>query len=123
MKVLNCKKPWPSKVNFIDENNVALGYDLSQSCCEDAGWFIADTICNEVQPMADSEPDLTGYVFDTSFIKRDIEGADFDGGGIVAFRITNGTDEKFIHLYNNHNGYYSHGFEFVAGDASINDCI
>lgn len=33
---------WDSKVNFVDENNVVLGYDLSQDCCEHADWFIAD---------------------------------------------------------------------------------
>ena len=30
------------KVNFVDENNVFVGYDLLQDCCEDANWFIAD---------------------------------------------------------------------------------
>ena len=24
-----------SKINFVDENNVFVGYDLSQNCCSD----------------------------------------------------------------------------------------
>ena len=27
------------KVNFVDENNVFVGYDMRQSCCEQAGYF------------------------------------------------------------------------------------
>jgi len=119
MKVYNeNNSSWGSKINFVDENNVYLGYDLSQSCCEHADWFIADKPCQDVQEQADQNPDLTGFVFDTIYFKDASE--DFhDQGGMVVFRITNGTQEKFIHLYNCHNGYYSHGFEFKAGDSSI----
>lgn len=35
------------KINFVDENNVLLGYDMSQDCCEHADWFILDTIYSD----------------------------------------------------------------------------
>ena len=28
------------RINFVDENNVALGYDYSSSCCENFGYFL-----------------------------------------------------------------------------------
>ena len=42
MKIFNKTGNWENKVNFVDENNVVLGYDMEQCCCEDAGWFISD---------------------------------------------------------------------------------
>ena len=36
------------KINFIDENNVFVGYDLGQNCCENASWFISlDDYCED----------------------------------------------------------------------------
>jgi hypothetical protein len=29
MKIMHEEKPWPSKVNFVDERNVILGYDTT----------------------------------------------------------------------------------------------
>lgn len=116
------KSAWRDKVNFVDENNVVLGYDLSQHCCEHADWFIADEITPRLLSQ-DEIPDLKGWVFDTSFY-RHIETTDgdwneLDAGGMAVFRIVNGDDEKFIHIYNAHNGYYSHGFDFEANGETI----
>lgn len=109
------------KINFVDENNVFLGYSLEQSCCENAGWFISDkiesTIIEENTEIEQDDPKLDGYVFDTTFFKEAEATEDFDDGGMVIFRIYKVTypkpfPEKFIHLYNVHNGYYGHGFAF-----------
>ena len=100
------------KINFVDENNVFLGYDLQQDCCEHADWFIADT--EQEQPLESGHGDYGGlkdFVFDTGFIKE-IKPSDCEDGGMAIFRITNGVRERFIHIYNSHNGYYGHGFEF-----------
>lgn len=35
------------KVNFVDENNVIVGYDTNQHCSEHAGWFIASVMLKE----------------------------------------------------------------------------
>jgi hypothetical protein len=100
-----------AKINFVDKNNVFLGYDMGQCCCENADWFISDTP-KEYSQINDCNEDLEGYVFDTSFFKE-VTGRDFDSGGMVIFRIVNGESEKFIHIFNSHNGYYCHGFLFT----------
>ena len=59
------------KVNFIDENNVILGYDLTQDCCEQASWFIADNEC-EASPESglEKKQDLTGWFFDPDILRK-----------------------------------------------------
>lgn len=120
MKIFDNEKDWGGKVNFVDENNVVLGYDMYQSCCENFGWFISDKIESEILQQMDSGDagDLSSFVFDTSFYEEfDIE---YDGG-IVVFRIFNETSEKFIHLFNVHNGYYGHGFDFKVGEQTLQE--
>jgi len=116
--------PWENKVNFIDSNDVFVGYDLTQNCCENAGWFISkeieyseyykkgfsgDTVFSEIEK--DVNKDVSGYVFDVSEI---IEYTDprYGGNSIVVFKmICDNKDPLYLHLFNCHNGYYSHGFE------------
>lgn len=111
------------KINFVDENNVFLGYDMGQDCCERADWFIADAP-KESEPGTDRDgvPDLEGFVFDTAFFKH-VDGGTFDGGGMAIFRIVNGSTERFIHIFNSHNGYYGHGFDFAIGGKSIQNGV
>jgi hypothetical protein len=126
MKIFINNEIWNEKVNFVDENNVLLGYSMSQNCCEDADWFIDD------KPWMTRTPDnrqdyqktegYDGWVFDTTYYqliedKEDI----FDCGGMAIFKITKDGKEKFIHIFNHHNGYYSHGFEFKAGEEALKD--
>lgn len=132
MKIFN-KEPehWSKKVNFVDENNVVLGYDMGQSCCEHADWFIADKPTLNIPDREKDRPgeiDLPGWNFDTAFFQEVKEIKDspedwnkLDSGGMVIFRIVKGDEEKFIHLFNCHNGYYSHGFDFKAGEAAIRE--
>ena len=109
-----------SKINFVDENNVFLGYDMEQDCCEKADWFISDK--QERVPMERDcdDPDLDGYNFDINFF-IEVTASELDAGSMVIFRITNGANEKFIHIYNSHNGYYSHGFYFYPNYFDLND--
>ena len=109
------------KVNFVDENNVFLGYDLNQNCCEHADWLVADAP-QDGQPETEREgiPDLKGFAFDTAFFKQ-VDGGDFDGGGMAIFRIVNGDAEKFVHIFNSHNGCYGHGFDFTIGGKTARD--
>jgi len=119
------------KVNFVDSNNVFVGYGLGQDCCEYADWFIDTKIHDRVvtsifdENLVDYDElklkthkerrDLKGFVFDKDFY-RIIESKDndcgLDAGGMAVFRIVKGEAEKFIHIFNCHNGYYAHGFEF-----------
>lgn len=105
---------WDAKVNFVDDNDVFVGYDMGQSCCEHAGWFIADN----VQPYAysgeyvsEAPSNLDAYSFDKDFFEE-IASSDLDEGGQVAFRlVAAGQKDLYLHLFNCHNGYYGHGFD------------
>jgi hypothetical protein len=122
MKILNHEEPWKSKVNFVDENEVHLGYDLNDDCCAHGGWFINES--PEFWPKGEygSEwpkepspyPDLPGWTFDTAYFKDRTLPFGYAEGTAIQFRIVNGDKEQFITLYNCHNGYYGKGFEFVV---------
>lgn len=118
MKIFTPTSGGNSKTNFVDENNVFVGFDTSQSCCEDAGYFFTKT-----KPVPDVEiidadkidgDDFPGYNFDTSFNEGELY-PDHDGGGSVTFRLIDGESEMFLTLYNHHNGYYEHGWEMKSG--------
>jgi hypothetical protein len=100
------------KLNAVDQNNVVLGYDLGRHCCENADWFISNIVEETPRGRADNEEtlDLEAFYFDTSFFKLIDPCAGCDEGGMAIFRITDGAQDMFIHLYNSHNGYYGHGF-------------
>ena len=100
------------KINFVDENNVFLGYDMNSLCCENADWFIADTPQTRIQEREDGEfPDLSGWAFDPVFFHLG-RGEDLGDGAMAIFLIVKEGAEKFVHIYNAQNGYYSHGFKF-----------
>ena len=122
MKVFNKNEgTWSSKVNFVDENNVVLGYDTDQCCCEHADWFISHKVQNEIIERTEDEPNLEGFTFDREFFKEVENESEFDGGSMAVFRIENGSDEKFIHIFNCHNGYYGHGFDFKIGEETLRE--
>lgn len=109
-------------VNFVDSNNVFLGYNLGQCCCENADWFISDKPESKSDAGSNeiSSEELEGFVFDTSYFEEVTDGY-FDGGGMVIFRMVRGQEERFIHLYNIQNGYYGHGFEFVVDGKKVQE--
>ncbi len=110
-----------SKVNFVDENNVVLGYDLQQDCCEHAGWVIGPMPATEINETVECEaPSTLGdYVFDTDVPHGEDSVRLRDGGGSVAFALKPkpgvALPVLWITLYNSHNGHYSHGFKFDVG--------
>ena len=110
---------WGGKGNFVDENNVFVGYDMGQSWCEYADWFIVDEPKDTIHKRDKNENlDLEGWIFDVDYFKEVDNGSEFDCGGMVIFKITKDSDEKFLHLFNCHNGYYSHGFSFGVNDVT-----
>jgi hypothetical protein len=119
VKILDKVEPWGHKVNFVDENEVYLGYDTDDDCCAWGGWFISED--PEFWPPGESgsdwpkEPlgavDLPGWAFDTGYSKSRALPQE---GAAVQFRITDGKAFKYITLYNCHNGYYGKGFDFVV---------
>lgn len=115
---------WGSKVNFVDDNDVFVGYDTDQSCCEHADWFIASAITPyDYNDDIDSKetPDIEGYCFDPQFFE-DVESSDLDSGGMAAFKlISDGKPDLYLHLFNSHNGYYGHGFEVKHGGEVVRE--
>lgn len=112
MKVItNIPLSWGSKVNFVDQNNTVVGYDLDQCCCEHAGWYISETKRTDTDTEREPAPrDLGPYTFDRAFFEE-VEGADVEAGGMVRFRlVADGQPDLFLHIFNSHNGYYGHGF-------------
>lgn len=100
-------------VNFVDSNNVLVGFSTFQNCCENASWLLTRTMPHLIETAAEIDPaELDGYVFDVAFDGGDpLTQESLDGGGAVAFRLVNGDREAFLTLYNSQNGYYSHGFQ------------
>lgn len=119
-----------TKVNFVDENNVFVGYSLDKQCCETFGWFIADEIMLQI--------DMENFPPSNSVNEKDVKNGIFDFPGwnldrffflkfydasnvcknfnLLVFRMLNQSGEhKYIHLVNVHNGSYGHGFIFGAG--------
>jgi|19_taG_2_1085344.scaffolds.fasta_scaffold00262_10 hypothetical protein len=108
------------KVNFVDDNNVLVGFDNGQCCCESFGWIISRKVPVNTEDD-EGDYDTEGYNFDTSFFKEPDLGDEYmDCGGMVTFRLTKaGGDVLFLSLYNSHNGYYSHGFEMEVGGTTL----
>lgn len=112
MKILNQIKGFSDRVNFIDDNDVFIGYDLSQDCCEHAGWYILPEITPYSYEDSDNYdiPDVSTYEFDTEFF-QEIQDGDLDCGGMVIFKLVSFMKpDLYLHLFNSHNGYYGHGF-------------
>lgn len=127
MKIF-CQKPssWESKVNFVDENNVLLGYDNEDSCCASGGWFLADKADEWLEETFKEEPmELQGWVFDKTYFKEWELPSEYDSketyGGAAQFRLVNGDKEKFLTLYNHQNGYYSRGFELKESETKVRE--
>lgn len=107
------------KVNFVDENNVLLGFTNEDDCCAHGGWFLSDKIEDwEADKFKEGEMDFPGWNFDKSY-RRDVELPHGCEGGAVRFRLVSGDNEKFLTLYNHQNGYYSRGFDFSVDGVVI----
>ena len=113
------------KYNWVDENNILLGYSSSQDCCEWASWFVSAER-HEGPPTDDDgfakreedlpqELDWENWVFEQTFFYTNTESSALEDGGIAVFRLRHkkAFDRKmYLHIFNCHNGYYSHGFVF-----------
>lgn len=103
-------KNYSSSVNFIDINDNFVGFDMDGQCCEHFGWYISREATDDVDVVELTEAELVGYRFDTTFV--DI----YDFDETVVFRLISDTGGvAYLHLFNSHNGYYSHGWESIMG--------
>ncbi len=69
-------------VNFVDDNNVLVGWDNIASCCESFSWDLDKSLTSE---------ELEAYSFDIDYFEEGSEGSEYfdDCGGFVRFRATN----------------------------------
>jgi hypothetical protein len=101
---IECVKGSSYSANIVDENNVFLGWEDGQECCEIFNVEIVD----EDGKILEDWNCLSPYVFDTLYI-------DESRYECVQFRLYDkmGVEKDlFVNISNEHNGYYSHGFEF-----------
>ena len=113
------------KVNYVDENDRFVGYDMGRNCCESFGHCIAvstdtDTYEGPVRKVKAEDVDLTPYRFvDEPPTKVDPED-EYDRGGALFFRIAaEDLPDLYVAIWNYHNGYYSHGFDSFRDSGSI----
>ena len=114
------------KINFVDENNVFVGFDYEHLCCEYFGWYI--NRAGELFIDNSHEPDvvndaLQGWVFDPKYFQKTDNGDDEESfvavKHVAVFRLVKEDQELFLHIFNMHNGYYSHGFEMFEDGVTI----
>ena len=123
---------WSDKVNFVDESNVMLGYDFASQCCEIYGWFINDDpdidltikieelkhnkigIVNDSTDKKQVEDLICDYFFSRTYFKEIKFTIGYEEMNRAVFKIINlKGGNLYLHLWNLHNGYYSHGFTFT----------
>jgi len=111
MKVFNTL----GKINFVDTNNIFVGFDTGCQCCENADWFISNAIIStNIIEQARGNNNLEDYIFDKNFFKTIKNNNELEEGGVAIFRLVcNGKEDLYLHLFNCQNGYYSHGFEMT----------
>lgn len=122
MKIFNDPEKYSQKVNFVDKNNVLVGYDMGQNCCEHADFFFSEEVPTEIdQGKLDVEKlALEKFVFDPTFMQEN-QIVDLDAGGSVTFMLKSGRKKLYLTLFNCHNGYYGHGFIFKIGEEIVKD--
>lgn len=123
IRVFKQENDYGDKINFVDSNNNLVGYDTADDCCAHGFYFIAPEIIKEGSDMQEDNPipDLSDYVFDTSFFHDQRDAHDdynaTEPDNSVVFRmISLHHPHLYLHLYNSHNGYYSKGFEASFGE-------
>ena len=134
MKVFNSEVDYSYKVNFVDENNVFVGFDAEGQCCEQFGWYICKTIADtdpnliniecvvdDTFPLPHINTVLEGWVFDENFFETIASHNEYEERNIGVFRLVQGDQSMYLHLYNQHNGYYSHGFSMMRGDEYLHE--
>lgn len=105
------------RINFVDENNVLVGYDMTASCCEDFGWALSIESSLPYEKLnyahiGENGIDPEGYNFDPVAPSDDVYQK--------CFRLTNENDSHiYLILWNDQNGYYDHGFDMKKDDKTL----
>ena len=113
------------KFNAVDSENTLIGFDYGSNCCESFGWFVAnDVVVGSIpdEKEQDRPAELDGFCFNREFFASDKDSECYDSGGAAVFQLeaVDGR-KKYLHLYNAHNGYYSHGFTVKHGGVVVRE--
>lgn len=101
------------KYNWVDENNVFLGFSNDQGCCEDFGFFYhTDPEGKDI--IIPSAEELKEYRFNTEFHTYGVFPGNDEGGSFTVMlqKESNKDIRIYLTIYNHHNGHYAHGFVF-----------
>lgn len=106
---------WNRKFNWVDENNIVVGFDADSSCCEFFGYaYLKEkpiAPINDLQSLSKlPDFDLSDYRIDPNF--HESPDGDLEQGKAALFRLVklgNPQGDRFLLIFNSHNGYYSHG--------------
>lgn len=122
MKCFNNKHPWPTKVNYVDKNNKVLGFDVNGQCCESFGHGVFDRIPTNLSRSIE-DANISDYVFadeDPKEFNAYSDNSSNDAGGCLAFRlIAEHKPDLYIVIWNYHNGYYRHGWDFNGKEGCL----
>jgi len=111
MKCFDQVPPFTTKVNYVDETNKVVGFDMDSSCCESFGHGVFDYEPNEKTNLDEpSTADISLYSF-VDEKPNAFEHSSDDGGGNLSFRISApNLPDLWVVIWNHHNGYYAHGW-------------
>lgn len=111
------------KANFVDTNDVLVGFDSFQNCCENFGWAYTETLPIENSKLnggpGTPPANLDAFNFDPNFFQVTQDSS--QDSSVAIFRLTHSGKDLYLCLYNSHNGYYSHGFRMEVGGNKIRD--
>lgn len=112
MRVFDSSKGWQEKVNFVDSNNVFIGYDTHQECCATAGWFLSykesEIYYDDIVKLTNAE--LEPYVFDKDYLEN-MRG-DFDEVRGIRCRLTApDKPDLYLHIYSTQMGVIDTGYQ------------
>jgi hypothetical protein len=123
MRIFTPENSIDGRINFVDEDNVYVGYELHVDCCEQPGWFftrkfdartekiLQKAVAAEDKDIMDSLrvtvslEELEQYRFK---IDAAVKGTRYCGYRVITLQ--NVATKKYLYLvlYNLHNGYYAH---------------
>lgn len=103
--------------NWVDKNNVVLGFRNEPDCCEIFGYRYytkPPTNMEEFDTFDYSEDEvLDDFNFDTTYFEEFSDS--YDGGSNAIFKLVSKDKTLYLLIYNHHNGYYGHGWNLDIG--------
>lgn len=108
------------KINFIDENNVFVGFEHEQKCCEKINYVVTNVFPSDLNALLNSDAiydkEYEGYTFDPSYMENVSSECSEDPERAihaVVFKLLKDREYLYLTLINSHNGYYHHGFHMT----------